>query len=316
MALYALLVSISILLVVLLVMLPDRIAPSGAETVGRSARPSDTTDSAGSRDADGERKRSPEQVGDGATPEPTEESPADDDSVLFPAIGEHGVLGTIYVVLDDAGYDLDQLRPFLDVPGDLAIAVLPQLPDSREAARMVHNAGKTVMLHLPMEPVGGADPGPGAILMEMSEQEITDLVRANLASVPGAVGVNNHMGSRATADERVMETVIREVDRHGLFFVDSRTSAETVGALVASRLGVAHAERHVFLDNDRDRDSLIAVLRTVVDRAATQETVVAIGHVTTPGLAGLLTNLHDELAAHGHRLGSLHDLLPARLARE
>ncbi len=112
--------------------------------------------------------------------------------------------GRLAVVIDDAGYDLDELQPFLELPMPLAVAVLPNLPHSREAARRVLAAGKELLLHLPMEPEGRENPGPGALLTADSPEETRRLLDAALATVPGAVGMNNHMGSRATADEVLM----------------------------------------------------------------------------------------------------------------
>src|SRR4029079_18505840 len=115
-----------------------------------------------------------------------------------------------------------------------------------------------ILLHLPMEPKNGEDPGPGALLQGMSDEELKEKTLAALRAVPGAVGVNNHMGSKLSEEEGPMTAVLRILAARGLFFLDSRTSAQTVGYKVARELGVPAAERQVFLDSDSHPQALHA----------------------------------------------------------
>jgi len=213
--------------------------------------------------------------------------------------------GTLYLVLDDAGRSLDELRTFLELPYRMTIAVLPLRDYSIESALAVAASGNEVLLHLPMEPVGSADPGHGAVLVEMSGRHIRRTLLANLESVPGAVGVNNHMGSRATQDDALMGEVLSTLQDEGLFFLDSRTSAQSVARSVATRLAVPFAERHVFLDNVRERGAILESIRLALERVHSGESVVMIGHVTAPVLADTLREIHPLLAERGYYFGPI-----------
>lgn len=219
------------------------------------------------------------------------------------------VPGTLYLILDDAGNNLDPFPAFLEFPGPLAVAVLPQLPYSVEAAALAAAAGKEIMLHLPMEAVGGANPGPGALTVGMSDRDILRVIDENLGSVPGAIGVNNHMGSRATSDQRIMEIVLADLRRRDLFFIDSRTTVDTVARPVASYLHTPFAERHVFLDNERSRDAILTAIRGALELAHTQDQVVMIGHATVPELAAILNEIYPVLTEHGYRFGLVSELV-------
>ena len=134
------------------------------------------------------------------------------------------------------------------------------------------------MLHLPMEPNGRNDPGPNALLVSLSDAELRQRTNAALDSFEGYVGVNNHMGSRFTAFKPGMETMLRQLKGRGLMFLDSRTTAQSVGDPLAHEMGVPSIVRHVFLD---DEETLEAVRRKLAEAEAVargQGFVVVIGH--------------------------------------
>jgi hypothetical protein len=216
------------------------------------------------------------------------------------------------IIIDDAGYDLAELDPFLELRIPLAVAVLPNLPHSGEAARRVKQAGKELLLHLPMEPEGGEDPGPGALLTGESPAEIERLLEAALQTVPGASGVNNHMGSKATADEALMTTVLSAIGQEGLFFVDSRTTAATVGARVAAGLGVPFLERDVFIDASHSDGEIAEAFASGIALAAQQGTAILIGHVQNPGVLAILRGSDGALREAGVRLSTLSDIFDHR----
>jgi len=220
------------------------------------------------------------------------------------------VRGQLALIIDDAGYDLADLQPFLDLPMPLAVAVLPNLPHSAEAARRVREAGKDLLLHLPMEPEGSENPGPGALLTTHPAAEVERLLDEALASVPGAAGVNNHMGSKATADPAFMDILLEALDRRGLFFVDSRTTSLTVAAAEAERLGVPYLARKVFLD--AVDGGIEKSLDAAVDAAARAGSAVAIGHVQTDGLAAILRRAADGMERSGVRPARLSTLIAGR----
>jgi hypothetical protein len=248
-----------------------------------------------------------------AAAEPVPEPPAT--GVSAPAVEpvRPSPQGLLAIVIDDAGYDLSELQPFLELPMPLAVAVLPNLPHSSEAARRVLAAGKELLLHLPMEPEGGENPGPGALLTGQPAGELERLLDEALQSVPGAVGVNNHMGSRATADRALMGVVLGELARRRLFFVDSRTTTLTVAASEADRLGVPYLARKVFLD--AVDGGIEQSLDAAVAAAAHGGSAVAIGHVQSGELAAILRRAADGMERAGVRPAALSTLIGGRGGR-
>jgi polysaccharide deacetylase 2 family uncharacterized protein YibQ len=213
------------------------------------------------------------------------------------------------VVIDDAGYSLETLQPFLEYSGPLTVAVLPNLPLSREAARRVRESGKELILHLPMEPVGGEDPGPGAIMTGQNEETILGLLERSFESVPGARGANNHMGSRAMADPRVMRVVMRYFSESGRFFLDSGTTDHSRAEELAGRYGVPLLKRSVFLDNEPD--GIDSRLEEGYELAKASGAAVLIGHVKSPEILTALSRLAPLWRREGAEIVGLADLLRA-----
>jgi len=190
--------------------------------------------------------------------------------------------GKLAILLDDAGQSSELLIAAAALPPAVGVAVLPFLPESQNVADEMYRAGHEVWLHLPMEPEGypgGSDPGPGAVLVSMSEAQIRSAVHKAVNNVPHAVGVNNHMGSRATADLRTMTWVMQELKGRGLAFIDSRTTRDTVAEAAARAQGVHVGRRNVFLDNERTRSAIRKQLDEAVLRARTDGEAIAIGHL-------------------------------------
>ncbi len=188
--------------------------------------------------------------------------------------------GRLAILLDDAGQSLDLVPRLEKLPPQIAVAVLPFLPASTETAARLHRTGHEVWLHLPMEPEGypKRNPGPGAVLTSMSEAEIRATVRSALNNVPFVVGVNNHEGSRATANLRVMTWVMQELAGRGIAFLDSRTTKYTVAEDAARAQGVRTGRRNVFLDNVRTPAAVRSQLEHAVYLARRDGSAIAIGH--------------------------------------
>jgi uncharacterized protein len=183
------------------------------------------------------------------------------------------------LIIDDCGQWLPTERGFvaLDIP--ITLSVLPFVHGTAEIAQDAHAAGKGVMLHLPMETLSGVYPGPGEITTEMTDAQVQAQMRADLAQVPLAQGVNNHEGSKASADERVMRDVMLAMSEHGdLFFIDSRTTAATVAARQAEAAGIPSASRNVFIDNKETVDYTETQLRQAAAIAQRDGSAIAIGH--------------------------------------
>ena len=217
--------------------------------------------------------------------------------------------GRIVIVIDDVGYDAGLLTPFLKIPVPISYAVLPKTRDSVLSAQLLSGAGKEVILHLPMETVSGTDPGPGTLWSRLGDDELRQLLVENIESVPGLVGINNHMGSLGTQDERVLGIVLEEVSRRGLFFLDSRTTSATKVPELAQQFGINYLERHVFLDNETDRAHMRQALVEGLTSAKENGYAVMIGHVWTEELAELVLELYPEILEQGFDFVSLGDLL-------
>jgi polysaccharide deacetylase 2 family uncharacterized protein YibQ len=207
-----------------------------------------------------------------------------------PAPGQRGRLA---ILLDDAGQQLDLIAVASALPETVAVSVLPFLPSSAAAAGEMHRSGHEVWLHLPMEPAEypARNPGPGAVLVSMPEEEIRTTVRAALNNVPHVVGVNNHMGSRATTDLRTMTWVMQEISARDLSFIDSRTIIDTVAEDAARSQGIPTGRRHIFLDNQRNRAAISKQLAEAVYRARVEGEIIAIGHMVEV----TVQTLRDEL---------------------
>jgi uncharacterized protein len=200
---------------------------------------------------------------------------------------------------------MNQLKAFLRLPFPITVAVLPGLPNSEKAARAVRAAGKELILHQPMQAIGGQNPGPGAILLGMSKDEIERIVEANLATVPGAVGMNNHMGSAATADLGIMEAVAAVAKKRGIYYLDSRTTSDSSVPIAARREGISYWERDVFLDNTPDRASIIRAVEDGKKRIVKNKPAIMIGHVWSAELAQTLTDLYPQLVSEGYSLSTI-----------
>jgi polysaccharide deacetylase 2 family uncharacterized protein YibQ len=215
------------------------------------------------------------------------------------------------IVIDDLGNDVDVVRRVAAMSSPVTAAVLPALARSRESADILRAGGKEILLHLPMEPLDpGANPGPGEVRVGMTASEIASLVASDIADVPGAAGVNNHMGSRASADRATMNAVFSVLRQRRLFFLDSRTTAFTVAVEEAARRGVPCVSRSVFLDDAPDEASVVAQLDRAVEEARAQGAAIAIGHPHAATLAVLERELPD-IAGRGLVLCRVSDLVAA-----
>ena len=224
-----------------------------------------------------------------------------------------GVGRQIAVVIDDFGNNMKGTAQMLDLPIKLTAAVMPFLPSTKRDAEAAFQKGHEVIVHMPMEPVKGRPNwlGPNAILTSLSDEEIRKRVEMAISDVPHAVGMNNHMGSKATADERVMRIVLQVCKEKGLFFLDSRTSYKSVIPKVAAEVGIPLLRNNVFLDDVYTTRHVSKQLQIVREHLGKHESCVTIGHVGPSGLitSGALREAIPQLERDA-RFVKLTQLLP------
>jgi len=186
----------------------------------------------------------------------------------------------ISIVIDDMGVDRKRSKHmWQDVPAPLTLSFMSYAEDLPKQTKAAHSRGHELMLHMSMEPSSATiDAGPNALLTAMPSAEIRSLTNWGLDRFEGFVGVNNHMGSRFTEDERGMCIVLEEINKRGLLFLDSRTSSHTVGPKIARKLGMPELERNVFLDNDNVPAKVLKQLQEVERLARKYGHAIAIGH--------------------------------------
>jgi hypothetical protein len=221
-----------------------------------------------------------------------------------------GARGKLAILLDDAGQNLDLVAVAQGLPVELGFAVLPFLPRSSETATAFHKSGHEVWLHLPMEPQNYPkdDPGPGAVLVSMSTDELRTTVHSAINNIPHAVGVNNHMGSKATADLKTMTWIMQELSARGMVFIDSRTTVRTVAEEAARAQGVPTNRRHVFLDNEREASAIRRQLAEAVYHCRMTGEAIAIGHLD-PVTVEVLADELPVLSKRGADLVKPSDLV-------
>jgi polysaccharide deacetylase 2 family uncharacterized protein YibQ len=189
----------------------------------------------------------------------------------------------VALVIDDLGYSRDGVVGeilTLDLP--LTVAILPSLPYSTFALKKAQEEGKCTILHLPMEPDEETRSDLSMVTTDMDEADIRRLVTRYVQSLPGIEGVNNHQGSLATSDPRVMKAVLAVLRDYGLFFLDSLTSNKSIAYNTARTMGIPTARNGVFLDADtEDPDVVEQRIRQLVSRAQANGTAVGIGHPRT-----------------------------------
>ena len=162
----------------------------------------------------------------------------------------------------------------------LTLAVLPNEGNVERILELARGSGHELLVHLPMEPEDfpAKNPGPNAILLSDDSTRVRQLVRQALRKVPGAVGLNNHMGSRATADQRLMRLVLQELKLRGLMFLDSRTSPNSVAFDQALAMGVPAARRDLFIDAVDQATAIETRLWALAELAARQGQAIGLGH--------------------------------------
>lgn len=216
--------------------------------------------------------------------------------------------GLVALIIDDLGRDLGVLSRLEALGVPISYAVLPFESRTREVAAWLAEREREILVHLPMQAAGAADPGPGALYSGMSASALRTATTRALEAVPEAVGVNNHMGSALSADPAAMRSVLEVLAQRGSFFVDSRTSAQSVGFALARSLGIPAAERAVFLDTEDSEEWTEEQWTRLLEVAGRQGSAVAIGH-PYPSTLAVLERRVPEARARGLRFVPVSALL-------
>ena len=182
------------------------------------------------------------------------------------------------IILDDFGYDINNLERVRELYIPITISVLPNLKASRQTADLARAAGFEVMLHLPMSPKEKRRLEKETLSSGMSADAIRQQIEKNLSSVGPVSGVNNHMGSLATADPVLMKEILSNLKGRGLFFVDSVTIPNSVAFKTARELGIDAARRDVFLDNESNPEYIKGQIRELIQKALKNGRAIGIGH--------------------------------------
>ncbi|MBA2133194.1 divergent polysaccharide deacetylase family protein [Capillibacterium thermochitinicola] len=207
----------------------------------------------------------------------------------------------VAIIIDDLGFVQEATEAFWELEIPLTFAVLPWGRYSEPHAREAIRRKQEVILHLPLEPLDPqTDPGPGVLRTDFTPEQLRRQIRANLAAVPGITGVNNHMGSKGTQDRRLMQILMAELKKAGLFFVDSRTIHTSVAATVAREYGVPTAVRDVFLDGS-GLETFPVQIDLLIEKALAQGAAIGIAH-TRPGVAAALKEAIPRFEAAGIEL--------------
>ncbi|MBI4777301.1 divergent polysaccharide deacetylase family protein, partial [Candidatus Desantisbacteria bacterium] len=225
-------------------------------------------------------------------------------------------IAKIAIILDDVGYSTGGFVSKLwQIKVPLTMSVIPGLICSKESAEISHRCGFEVMLHMPMEYCGNSkltdedvlcmadrknnSPYKWALLSGMSEKEVQRQLEGAIKDVPYFKGINNHMGSKATADLRLMTLFMDKLKGKGVYFVDSMTTPKTVAYRLAKEYGINAARRNVFLDNMNDITHVKQQMYSLIAIAKKNGTAIGIGHATKASTIAVLAEMVPELRAQG-----------------
>lgn len=216
---------------------------------------------------------------------------------------------TLVFVIDDAGLNVANVKRYANLPMPLTIAVLPKLSNSKGCAYVVRSSGKELILHQPMQAQNlKVNPGPGAVTVDMGTAEIERIVKENIEEIgPGVKGVNNHEGSLITANEIKIGAVLEACHSKGIYFLDSRTTAETKARMAALEHDTKFFEKAgPYIDNVTTRAAELERIKESLEYANRHGTAVVIGHVdkSVEVLPDLLAEMYPWMVKAGYRFAT------------
>jgi hypothetical protein len=188
------------------------------------------------------------------------------------------IKGKIAIVIDDWGYNLNNLETLKKIKYPVTASILPNLSYSKALARELHKRNIEIILHLPMEPREKFRLEQNTIMVSMDEASIINIIDQDLLNVPYVVGVSNHMGSKVTEDSATLMSIFNELKKRGLYFLDSFVSSRSICAEIAGSVKLPFAKRNVFLDNEENPEYIKKQLHKLIEIAKRHGQAVGIGH--------------------------------------
>lgn len=206
------------------------------------------------------------------------------------------------IVIDDVGYHSKEDAAIFAMPREISVAIIPAAPYARARNQEAKSQGRDILIHMPMQPVSAVKIEDGGLHLGMSEVQVNDRVNTAKNIVRDAIGMNNHMGSAATADPQLMTYLMTALQEKHLFFLDSRTIGKSVAGKIAKEQGVRSLDRHIFLDDSNEFADVQRQFKAAIHYARKHGSAIAIGHPRANTIAVLqagLNNLPEDIQLVG-----------------
>ena len=197
------------------------------------------------------------------------------------------------IVIDDVGYHLKEDAAIFAMPREISVAIIPAAPHARARNQEAKSQGRDILIHMPMQPVSAVKIEDGGLHLGMSSEQVNDRVNTAKNIVNYAIGMNNHMGSAATADPQLMTYLMTALQEKHLFFFDSRTIGKSVAGKIAKERGVHSLDRHIFLDDSNELADVQHQFQAAIQYARKHGTAIAIGHPRPNTIAVLQAGLNN-----------------------
>ena len=196
------------------------------------------------------------------------------------------------IVIDDIGYRQKEDNAIYALPKEVSVAIIPVAPNATARAKQAFSQNRDILIHLPMQPKNSSLPiEREALLVGMNDEQVTRLIESARHKVPYAIGLNNHMGSRATTDKATMQQLMKILAEEKLFFLDSKTAGDSVAVKTAQAFGVKALERHIFLDDEDSLANTQQQFQRAIDYARRHGSAIMIGHPRKHSITALQQGL-------------------------
>ncbi|MCK9085970.1 divergent polysaccharide deacetylase family protein [Haemophilus influenzae] len=206
------------------------------------------------------------------------------------------------IVIDDVGYHSKEDAAIFAMPREISVAIIPAAPYARARNQEAKSQGRDILIHMPMQPISAVKIEDGGLHLGMSAAQVNDRVNTAKNIVRDAIGMNNHMGSAATADPQLMTYLMTALQEKHLFFLDSRTIGKSVAGKIAKEQGVRSLDRHIFLDDSNEFADVQRQFKAAIHYARKHGSAIAIGHPRQNTIAVLqagLRNLPEDIQLVG-----------------